>query len=291
VPRAAPRDSFHGACVQFDVRQEDVARNLQAAEEGLRLASQRNARLAVLPEMWTTSFVRRFTPELIKASAGAEERIRQLSQELGMAIVGSAVEAFGSSVRNRAQVFDNGRCLGAYRKIHLFRLNGEDRIMAAGSEPFVVDSSVGRLAIAICYDLRFPELVRWFFHQEAELLAVPAQWPEARANHWRTLCAARAIENQMFVLGCNRLGVEPSLRRQSDALVFPGDSRIVDPVGELLVAGAGEAGPVIAEIEPRRVRTVRRTLPIARDRRPEVYQQLWSEAWRRLAQRRAPPLR
>jgi predicted amidohydrolase len=92
--------------------------------------------------------------------------------------------------------------------------------------------------------------------------------------HWRILLKARAIENEMFVAGCNRTGVEGSLKND-ESLLFPGDSRIIDPMGETLGAGTGEDTPVVAEIELRKVQSMRRILPIHRDRRLDVYEQLW----------------
>ena len=130
----------------------------------------------------------------------------------------------------------------------------------------------------IGYDIRFPELARYYFHKGVELLLVPAQWPEGRSQHWRTLLRARAIENEMFVVGSNRTGQEDSLKND-DSLAFPGDGRIVDPTGEILAAGTGEAGVISARFELRTVRTVRRILPVGRDQRPGVYRQLWDEAW------------
>jgi len=82
----------------------------------------------------------------------------------------------------------------------------------------------------------------------------------------------------MFVIGCNRTGSEGSLKN-GDQLVFPGDSRIIDPMGEVLAAGAGEDQPLIAKIEPRKVRSMRRILPVARDRQLQTYRQIWRDAW------------
>jgi hypothetical protein len=113
----------------------------------------------------------------------------------------------------------------------------------------------------ICYDIRFPELARYYFHKGVEMLLVPAQWPEVRSQHWRSLLRARAIENQMFVLGCNRTGHEASLKRGGDMLTFTGDGRIVDPTGEILASGTGESNLLIAAFEPRTARTAATSAP------------------------------
>ena len=161
---------------------------------------------------------------------------------------------------------------------HLFSANLEHRYHAAGDQPCVVDTDAGKIGVMLCYDIRFPELSRHYFHQGAEVLVVPGQWPEARAQHWRTLLRARAIENELFVIGCNRTGQEPSLRTD-EPVSFPGDGRIIDPMGEILATGNGDAGATLATIELRKVRTMRRVLPIAADLRPEVYKQLLANAY------------
>ncbi len=271
-------EEFAAACVQFDVRKGDVANNLAEAQRGLRAAAAAGARLAVLPEMWPTSYVQDPKTALLAASRAAEDAIVALSGELGMVVVGSGFDAEDGKLWNRAIVADHGRVLGRYRKIHLFTPNAEHKLFAPGDTPLVVDTSAGRLGVLICYDIRFPELVRWMFHRKVEVLAVPAQWPESRAAHWRALTLARAIENQCFVVGCNRTGVEPSFRT-GEPLLYPGDSRIVDPMGEVLAGGAGESGPVLGAVSVRKSQMMRRILPVAKDRRPDVYRALWERVW------------
>lgn len=274
-----PEDGvFHAACIQFDTQRGQVEANMAAARAGLATAAASECRLAVLPEMWSTSFMPEFPAEVLARAAAAEDELRRLSATHGMVIVGSSIEPTGDIPFNTARVYDCGRELGAYRKIHLFSPNAENRHHAAGDRPLLLDTSVGRIGVLICYDLRFPELVRWHFHKGAEMLVVPAQWPEARAQHWRTLLRARAIENEMFVIGCNRTGNETSLKTD-EVMPFPGDGRIIDPTGEILAAGTGTDALLIAEIELRKVRLVRRILPISRDQRPTVYHQLWDDTY------------
>src|SRR5262245_25928994 len=266
------------ACVQFDVQRGDVDRNLQSAIEGIATAVAAGARLCVLPEMWSTSFMASYDAATLAAAERAEAALLALSRVHGLVVVGSSVEAGGDGYRNCARVYDCGALLGNYRKIHLFSPHGEHRHHVPGDEPLIVNSSVGRLGVLICYDIRFPDLARYYFHKGVEVLAVPAQWPEARAQHWRTLLRARAIENEAYVVGCNRTGQEPSLKND-DLLAFPGDGRIIDPTGEVLAAGNGDAGALVAELQLRTVRTMRRILPVDRDQRPSVYRRLWDDAW------------
>ena len=278
MARDSEQSSFVCACIQFDVRRGDVEHNRSTAIAGLRKAAEAGARFAVLPELWTTSFTQEIDDAMLTASLAAEQALVELSRELGMVIVGGGVEREKSCLYNRALVIDNGRILGNYRKVHLFSVNGEQRVMTHGQEPLVVDTSLGRVGVLICYDMRFPELVRHYFYEGVQILAVTAQWPEARATHWRTLTRARAIENEMFVVGCNRTGNETSLKNE-EQVVFPGDSRIVDPMGEPLATGTGEDEPVLGTIEIRKVKAMRRILPLMKDSRPKVYRAIWQQAW------------
>ncbi len=270
-----PRE-FRAACLQIDVQHGDVAANLEAAKKSLANAAADRVELAVLPELWTTSFVPDVTDELLAASLAAEDEIVRLAAEYDMMIVSGGIEKDQGKIFNRAIVVDRGEIIGRYRKIHLFTPYSEQRLLTPGNAPLILDTRFGRLGVIICYDIRFPELVRYYFLQQVEILAVPAQWPEARALHWRTLLQARAIENEFFVLGCNRLGQELS-QRTNEAMVFPGDSRIIDPMGEVLAAGAGDPDPLIADIELRKCKTMRRILPIHKDRQPEIYMEIWKD--------------
>jgi predicted amidohydrolase len=287
VSPAADRE-FQAACVQFDVRPGDVAANASAMQAGVEEAVAAGARLCVLPEMWATSFLPQFDDDVVQQAAAAEAELRELSHGLRLVLVGSNAEVVDGAVYNTARVWDCGELRGSYRKIHLFSPNLEHRRHAAGDMPCVVESSLGRLGVMICYDLRFPELARYYFHQGVEVLCVPGQWPEARSQHWRTLLRARAIENQMFVVGCNRTGQEPS-QRNGEPMAFPGDGRIVDPIGDVLAAGSGDAGAIVATIAPRQVRTMRRILPIARDVRPDVYEALFAATLPIMRRHQRPP--
>jgi len=271
-------DEYRAACIQFDVRPGDVAANCAAMRAGVEEAADAGVALCVLPELWSTSFLTTFDDEIVAAAEAADRELQELSATHGLMAVGSAIEATGGAIFNTATVFDRGQRLGSYRKLHLFSPNLEPRHHAPGSEPQVFSTRLGRFGVLICYDLRFPELARYYFHKGAELLLVPGQWPEARAQHWRTLLRARAIENQVFVLGCNRTGQEPSVKSH-EPQSFLGDGRIVDPTGELLAVGTGDAGALIADIELRKARTMHRILPVHRDQRPAVYRRLFEDAW------------
>ena len=266
-------DEYQAACVQFDVASGDVSANTVSMQKGIEEAVAAGARLCVLPELWSTSFLTEFDEALFAAVDEAETRLCELSKEHSLVVVGSSIEPEGDNIYNTARVYQRGEVIATYRKIHLFSPNVEHRHHRAGDQPCVVDTELGRLGVLICYDIRFPELPRHCFYEGAEILVVPGQWPEARSQHWRTLLRARAIENELFVIGCNRTGQATSLRN-GEAVSFPGDGRVIDPTGEILATGNGDAGAVTALIELRKVRTMRRILPVASDLRPAVYRQL-----------------
>jgi len=270
-------DEYQAACLQFDVTPGDVAQNVAAMQAGVEEAAGAAARLCVLPELWATSFLTDYPDDVLSQVAEADEALRLLSEQHKLVVVGSSIEQADGGFYNTARVWQRGEQLASYRKIHLFSPNHEHLHHLRGDDPCLVDTELGRIGLLICYDLRFPELARYYFHHGAEVLCIPGQWPEARAQHWRTLLRARAIENEVFVVGCNRTGQEPSLRN-GEPMSFPGDGRIIDPTGEILATGNGDAGAVIGPIELRKVRTMRRILPVAADQRPDVYRRLLADS-------------
>jgi len=252
------------ACIQFTVTLGDVDANLARVKEALRALAGDGVQLAVLPEMWSCGFDYRKLPELARETPRVLEEISALSAALGLTVVGSLPEPHGDKVYNTAYVVDRGSLAGSYRKMHLFTLMGEDRALDAGDSPMVVQTSVGAIGVLICYDLRFPELARRLTLEGAQILAVPGQWPERRRAHWLTLLQARAIENQLFVLGTNCCGT-------TGKLLFGGHSLIVAPRGELLAAAAGESCALTAELDLAEISRFRGEIDCLGDRRPECY--------------------
>jgi predicted amidohydrolase len=257
----------------FDVRAGEMERNLACVEAALAEARERGVELALLPEMWPTSFPAGALAEdelerWLAASQRGVERALSLSAELGIAIAGSAyARAAGGMPRNRLQVFANGREVLGYDKRHLFSPTAEDVQFSAGeAAPGVVELGRVRVAGVVCYDLRFGELFVPLHQQRAELLLVPAQWPTARAAHWRALVAGRAVEAQAFVLACNRCG-SAAIGRRGETLEFPGNSLVVAPSGEVLAEGSAAGGWTIADIDPHHAREHKRRVPVDKDRR------------------------
>jgi omega-amidase len=146
-----------------------------------------------------------------------------------------------------------------YRKIHPFSYGGEEKHFRAGDELITVDIAGLRISPLVCYDLRFADEF-WQLADATDLYLVPANWPEKRRLHWTALLQARAIENQAYVVGVNRVGEGGGLR-------YSGDSRIVDPVGELLATAAQTETILLADVSADRVREVRDHFRFLQDRR------------------------
>jgi predicted amidohydrolase len=255
---------IHAAAIQFNVTQGDVDANLGYVRAALRRVAGQGIRLVVLPEMWSSGFAYRNLNELAGRTAGIVDELLQLSRELKLVIVGSMPEPHGEKVFNTAYVVDNGRLTGVYRKLHLFSLLGEDKAFDSGDGWLLVETSLGKIGVIICYDLRFPELSRRLALEGAAVICVPAQWPKPRQEHWRTLLRARAIENQLFVVACNACG-------PIGKLDFFGMSMIIDPKGEVLAEGDEAEIEISAALDMQLMADWRAQIPCFNDRRPEVY--------------------
>jgi predicted amidohydrolase len=253
----------------------DSARNLAEAERLVEGAAGRGARLVALPEL----FVWRgpVSDELAHAEAipgRTSEFLSAVARRLSIWLVaGSILERGdgGTKCFNTCLMFaPDGVLLARYRKIHLFDVSIEGEVSACesrtrqpGSEPVCVDTELGRVGLAVCYDLRFPELFRRLADAGAEIVVMPSAFtaPTGRA-HWHALIRARAIENQCYFIAPNQYG--PTQHGFDNF----GHSLIVDPWGSILAEGGeNEQAAVSAKLSAARLDEVRRSLPSLRHRR------------------------
>lgn len=251
---------------QFRIALADTARNWTTVEKLVIDAGRRGSHLVVLPELWSTGYaLDRANSLATTLNTGIFTQIAALATQNNICIVGSVLEKRGNDITNSAAFFGpKGQMLGIYRKLHLFRLMAEDTYLRPGQAPLLMDLPWGKTALAICYDLRFPELFRRYALDGARLCIIPAEWPIERTEHWVTLLRARAIENQMYILACNACG-------ETNGTTFAGHSMIVDPWGKVIVGGGEDPALLTAEIELERVDEVRKRIPVFDDRRPEIY--------------------
>lgn len=256
---------IHAGCFQFDVAWGDIDGNAAVVRRFLLSLDGRGCDLLVLPEMWSCGFHYPTLRDAALRSPGLLEELMKIARETRTVLVGSLPELQDDLVYNTAHVIDStGRPAGRYRKMHLFTHTGEHLHFAGGREPLVCDTSVGRIGIMVCYDLRFPELARRLALDGAQILCVPALWPLAREEHWSLLLRARAVENQLFVLGCNGTGEAGKVR-------FAGHSAIVSPWGKVLAGSGDEEAFIQADLDPEEMSDFRSRIRCFEDRLPDVY--------------------
>ena len=255
--------------VQMDIALGHVEENLARGEVRVAEAARRGSDLVVLPELWTTGYdLEHADRHAARLDESPFTRVASWARRYGVWVTGSILERWQGGFANAAVVFSPaGDMAGIYRKVHLFRLMDEDRYLIAGDQAPLFDLPWGRTALAICYDLRFPELFRGYAAAGARLLLLPAEWPHPRVEHWRTLVRARAIENQMVVAACNRVG-------EGGDAHFCGHSAIVSPWGEVLAEAGEQEILLTSEVTLVDVDRVRKHIPVFQDRRPEVYRDL-----------------
>lgn len=263
------------ALAQIDVRKGNPRANWAKVQEVVTEAHRQRAHVVLLPELWDAGYALEQSKDLASTlSSGLFSEVTALSSQNTIYILGSMLEKRGLGVSNTVPIVGpKGGISGAYRKLHLFPLMKEDQWLTPGEAALTFDLPWGRTGVAICYDLRFPELFRRYAVEGARVTFVPAQWPVQRHEHFRTLIRARAIENQMFIVATNRIGVD-DLNEEAGTYGtrYGGGSAIIDPNGDTLIElGEGE-GVYTAELNLNLVEKMRRAIPVLDDRRPEHYQ-------------------
>lgn len=252
------------AGLQLDIAWEDKAATCARIRELLRKQPPEKGGLLVLPEMYATGFSMDVATIAEPEGGPAASFLAELARTYGVWTIGGLVQrdADGKG-HNLALVCDpTGREVTRYSKLHPFCLGAEQAHYRRGDSLCVLPWQGFTIGLFICYDLRFPEAFRQAVRRGADLLVVIANWPAARAHHWRTLLTARAIENQAYVIGVNRIGRDPHL-------AYSGDSLIINPRGELLADGGDKAGCIQAELDSELIRGYRRGFPALQDLRPE----------------------
>lgn len=262
------------ALAQIDIKKGNPRANWAKVQEAVAEAHRQRAHVIVLPELWDTGYALDQSKDLASSlSGGLFSEIAALSAKATIYVFGSMLEKRGLGVSNTAPIVGPKRGIeGAYRKLHLFPLMQEDQWLTPGEAATTFDLPWGRTAVAICYDLRFPELFRRYAVDGTRITFVPAQWPIERIEHFRALLRARAIENQMFVCATNRVGMDDYEEPTGNyGTKYGGHSAIFDPNGDIVIElGEGE-GVVTAEFDLNMVEKVRRSMPVLEDRRPEHY--------------------
>lgn len=228
-----------------------------------------NPDVIVLPEMWTTSYTLDKIHEFADDNGNTTIPFLQnlaLTYEVNI-VGGSFANNIDGKIYNTAVVINRkGEVVYQYNKVHLVPMLDEPKYLAGGDkvpELFEIDGI--KMGLVICYDLRFPEIIRPLALEGAEVLFIVAEWPIARIKHWENLQITRAIENQMFVVSCNNVGTYVNE-------TFSGKSMIINPWGDILVKGSTDTEETVSTtINIEEVQEVRQKVPIFKSRVPNLY--------------------
>jgi predicted amidohydrolase len=247
------------AGVQFDIAWEEPAENFRRAAPLLERAAAAGAHLVALPEMFNTGFSMN-AEEVVRHAEATRGWLSEQAKRLKIHLIGGYAEAGAPRPKNALSLMGpDGKELTHYQKMHPFSLAGENQHFSGGTKLSTATIEGVRVTPVICYDLRFPELFRSAV-ERTDLFVVIANWPEKRRHAWSTLLMARAIENQCFVLGVNRVG---DVRGEPHS----GDSALLDPFGLARATASHEATIVSGEVDPAEVARVREKFPFLKDRR------------------------
>jgi len=261
------------AAVQHDIVWEDAAATCAHVAPRIAEAAAAGARLVVLTEMFSTGFSMA-TDRIAEPVGGPSTRfLVEQATTHGVWVCGSIPELPKLPAESGAAALPHNQlvlaapdgALHRYAKIHPFTYAKEHERFAAGDARVTVDVEGLRVSLFVCYDLRFADEF-WALAGDTDCYVVVANWPAPRRDHWRTLLAARAIENQAYVVGVNRVGT-------GGGLDYAGDSVIVGPFGEVLAEApdTGPTGPetlLVADVDPAVVADTRARFPFLQDRRP-----------------------
>jgi predicted amidohydrolase len=250
------------AAIQHDIAWCDRAANFAHLAPLVGASVAAGARLVLLAETFSTGFATE-RPDLAEPEGGPSSQfLVEQARRHGIWIGGSCPEVPpGDDPRpyNTFVLVAPDGTTHRYRKIHPFSYGGEGEHFRGGDQFVIVDVDGLRVGLFVCYDLRFADEF-WQLAADIDLYLVPANWPTSRRAHWMALLQARAIENQAYVVGCNRVG-------DGNGIDYCGDSRIVDPMGELLATAAHTESILLADVSAGQVATVRKRFPFLADRR------------------------
>lgn len=254
-------------CLQMDIAFGNPSENYQNAERLIEEAMKERPDIIVFPELWTTGYdLTRLDTIADKGAVNTIDFLKKAAKKYQVHFVGGSVANQGEQgVKNTLLIINNkGQLVHSYSKLHLFKLMDEHLYLEAGEEKGLFELDNRLFGGVICYDIRFPEWIRSHTSKGAEALFVVAEWPAPRLSHWRSLLIARAIENQCFVIACNRSGHDPNNE-------FAGHSMIIDPWGDVIAEAGATEEILSAIIELDLVKNIRKQIPIFEDRRPDLY--------------------
>lgn len=261
------------AICQLDVSR-DKSENINKAESMVRQAAKQ-AQIIVLPEMFNCPYNAKTFMKYAEVEPGETMLwLKELSKELGLTLVGGSIpELVGDKMYNTSYTYHQGNLVGKHRKAHLFDVDIKDGItfkessvLEAGNKATVFKAGELTLGVAICYDMRFPELMRTMVDQGAEMIIIPAAFNTTTGPaHWHVTARARAIDNQVFFV------VASPARSSYLSYKAYGHSLMVNPWGEILCEADTKETIVYGEFDQKQLKKVREELPLLLHRKPEIY--------------------
>lgn len=252
-----PSETLTFTLVQPDLFWEDIPANLAAYE--LLLQNVAPSQVLVLPEMFSTGFSMNPGALAEPMNGPTVQWMTKIAAEKKCIVTGSLIIEEDGHFYNRMIWMQPNGTYGFYDKRHLFAFAGEDRQYTPGNKRLLVSVGGWRLCLTICYDLRFPVWLRNTGKEQYDVLVVVANWPERRSLAWKTLLQARAIENQSYVVGVNRVGTD------GNGILHSGDSSVFDPLGNLLWQETGIPRAHSITIRKSLLTDVRHNLPFLKD--------------------------
>ncbi|APM38973.1 carbon-nitrogen hydrolase family protein [Clostridium kluyveri] len=267
-----------GLC-QMMVLKSSKSDNVKRAKEYIRKAANKGADIVALPEMFNCYYNIKYFREYAEKDNCKGETLSMLSsaaKEMGIYIVGGSIPEIDDkgNIYNASFVFnDKGELIGKHRKMHLFDIDikgkitfKESDVLTPGDKVTVIDTKWGKIGVAICYDVRFPELMRLMALQGAKIIFIPASFNTTTGpSHWELLFRSAAVENQLYTVG-----ISPA-RNINYSYVAYGNSLIVDPWGKILNILDEKEGILLSEIDLEYIYEVRKSIPVFEHRREDLY--------------------
>jgi predicted amidohydrolase len=247
---------------------EDPEKSLTKAEIFIRHAATSGADIICFPEQFATGWDPGSRENDEDLNGRIVPSLRKAAREAGICILGSFRERDLPRPTNTAiAIGRDGTIMSSYAKIHLFSPADENKAFKPGTELGLFTLGPMKCGMAICYDLRFPELFSAYAARGVQAVFVPAAWPASRIRHWELFITARAAENQMYIVGVNTTGKTP-------VDTYSGTSMTANPYGTIISRAGDTEQLVFADLDPAVADEARSSFPVGKDRREDIYRNL-----------------
>lgn len=242
----------------------------------IKESAKNGAEIIILPEMFNCPYDNKYFPMFAEYYPGeSTQLLSNLARELSVYIVGGSIpEKENGNIYNTSFTFNrDGNLIARHRKIHLFDVNIENGInfkesntFTPGKDATIFDTEFGKIGVAICYDMRFPELIRKMTLKGAKIIIIPAAFNMTTGPaHWHLTSRSRALDNQIYFIGAS-----PARNRKAKYIAY-GHSLVVDPWGTIIVEAGSSEQILYGNIDLDLINKVRNQLPLLKHRREEIY--------------------